>query len=118
MALLVARLEDLADSAKDHDLHAPLTRTKESALDLFDKFRLLEVSLANAEHRDEELAKLDERFDRSLDAIRAMHGEVSEDALKRLADAGPESTGSDIGDAVRDSFLNMGAPMTAREVDP
>lgn len=106
VALLVARLEPAAGDV----LSIPDADTLALANLLLRRITQAELAIANDAESAAALRRIDEQYQRSIHRIDEEHSRL-EDTPRAHApapDRHPPSSGSVIGDAVRDSFLNMG----------
>ncbi|MEO6597981.1 MAG: hypothetical protein ABIP94_24825 [Planctomycetota bacterium] len=110
LAVLIARIEDDCITANDPELRRRLEGTSAFAHDLLDKVSLAEQAVAGHGDVVEVLARLDERLRQSHARIDAMHDQLEHIGTPKRPNPHeqPKGSGSTIGDAVRDSFLNMG----------
>ena len=114
LALLVARIEQTCGGTTEPQQRRELERTCTFAHDLLDKISLAEQAVSGHGDLEEVLNKLDERYRQGQERIEALHDrlEAIETPKKPDPHEHPPSSGSTIGDAVRDSFLNMGGGST------
>lgn len=109
-ALLVARIESDCAEIPDAGLRQRFEHTCTFAHDLLDKISLVEqVMIGQGEYR-EVLDRLQQRFDageRRLQAIQQQLDRIDPTRADRQREQ-PPSSGGELGDAVRDSFLNLG----------
>lgn len=110
LAMLVARIESHCGATTDPELRREIESTSSFAHDLLDKVSLAEQAMAGHGELDAVLSRLDERYRKGQERIEAMHNRLEqiEHPHKPEVHEHPASSGSTIGDAVRDSFLNMG----------
>lgn len=103
LARLVARLEQ-------HSTDAAAVATAALAHTLLHQVTRAEQAIANDRASTEAMQHIDSRYRDSIVRIEAMHDQLEQQPHPHRPDLDehPPSSGSTIGDAVRDGFLNMG----------
>ena len=107
VALLVARIERDAPAAGDESSAAV---TASLARLLLRRIAFTEQALANDQEANAAIRQLEQTYRDSIERIDALHDEVERIPHVHPPDpnAPPPSSGSTIGDAVRDGFMNLG----------
>jgi len=108
MALLIARIEDNCASTTDSSLRGELETTCAFAHDLFDKLSLAEQAVAGHGDHADVVARLEERYRQGQARIDALHDQLEHIERPKRPDLEHHpASGSNVGDAVADSFMNL-----------